>query len=77
MASFLASEALITDEAIELTGQTEIYLAMTADQAAQSLLYTRRLNNGNWQMGQSGRTVHLGNKTWAITQPRRLREAVA
>lgn len=49
------------------TGHSETYLAESAEEAAQHLLYTRRLSNATWELGPTNRVVRLGNTSWVIT----------
>lgn len=69
MKTFTASEWKTNhpDDIGAPTGHVETYLAESAEAAAQSLLYTRRLSYAGWEMGPTNRVVRLGNTSWVIT----------
>lgn len=65
MKAFKADEFDLTT--MEPTGNQEIYLAESAEDAAKKCLYTRRLVNGHANIGPSKRVVYDGRRAWAIT----------
>jgi hypothetical protein len=67
MQTFIATEFLISDAAITPTGMVEKYMAETVEEAVRSCLYTKGLSNGNAKVGPTGRTVVVGNLSYAIT----------
>ena len=64
MPGFLAKE--FETESMRETGVVETYLADSATEAAQSLLYTKRLSNKNAVLGPTKRCVYVGSKCWAV-----------
>jgi hypothetical protein len=64
MAEFIAREF---DAEGQETGTEEVYLASDLNTAVGHLLYTRRLSNGRAYVGPTGRVVHVGGSSWAIS----------
>lgn len=64
---FRASEFKIGD-VIEKTGNEEIYLADSIEDAVKKCHYCRLLRDGNATIGPTGRVVHTKAYAWAVTQ---------
>jgi len=66
MPAFKATEFSVTEQSITPTGNSEIYLAATIEEAVQACLYTKGLA-GDASIGPSGKTVNCGGISYTIT----------
>ena len=66
MACFIAYE--YHTATMQATGRTEWYMAKNSSAAVASLLYTKRLHNGNVRLGPTLRCVYDGRFTYAIVR---------